>query len=149
MIPKLAPKGLAVLAAGLCACVASPVAAADTIQPGYWESTSHVLSPIQSTKTDRRCITAKEVSKFMSCYINHHYQCSCPEQSYADGKIHFVGECVSNKGDKAKISGDGAYTATTFRMTANVSFHLMGMPVSAEASTDAHRIGDVCPTVAK
>jgi hypothetical protein len=30
-------------------------------------------------------------------------------------------------------------------MTADVTFRLAGIPISAEATTDAHRIGDACP----
>jgi hypothetical protein len=120
--------------------------AADSIRPGYWESTNKVLSPIQETKTDRRCITPKDVAKFMSCHINHHYTCQCPEQSYSDGKIRFHGECLSNKGEKVRIAGEGDYTDTTLHMTAKGQFLLFGLPIEIEASTDAHRIGDDCPS---
>jgi hypothetical protein len=131
----------------LCAPVAAH--AADTIRPGYWEATSKVLFPIQSSKTEPRCVTAREVTKFMSCYINHHYTCVCPEQSYANGVIRFKGQCVDNKGQTATISGRGTYTETTLSMTADVATRWHGLPISIQATTDAHRIGDVCPADAK
>jgi len=132
-------------------CIAALVAVAmdargqQSIRPGYWESESRVLAPIASSKTDLRCITPKDVARFMSCYINHHYQCVCPEQSIGDGKISFKGECVDHKGQRVGIEGGGAFTATTLHMTARASFRILGLPIEADASTDAHRLGDVCP----
>ncbi len=117
----------------------------ETIKPGYWESVDRVLSPIPSSKVDHRCIAQKDVQKFMSCYINHHYTCDCPDQSYADGKISFHGVCVDNKGVRVSLQGDGSYTPTTLRMNATVVFKLGGLPIRGRASLDAHRLGDVCP----
>ena len=120
--------------------------AAETIQPGYWEARDEVISPIHSAKTERRCVTPREVDKFMSCHINHIYQCVCPEQTARDGVVMFKGECVDKKGRRVGISGRGNYTPTTLTMTADVTFRLLGIPMSGEARTDAHRIGDICPT---
>lgn len=119
--------------------------AAETIQPGYWEAKDEVVSPIHTSKVERRCITSREVDKFMSCHINHIYQCVCPEQTARDGVVAFKGECVDKKGHKVGISGRGAYTPTTLTMTADFTFRLLGIPMSGEARTDARRIGDVCP----
>jgi hypothetical protein len=116
-----------------------------TIKPGYWESASRVLSPIQSTKTDRRCVTPAEVKRFTSCYINHHYTCDCPDSSYDGGRIQFRGTCVDAKGQKVAIEGDGTYTPETLSMRAHVQFRLWGLPMTGEATTDAHRLGDLCP----
>jgi hypothetical protein len=123
----------------------SAAGAAQTIQPGYWESIDRVLSPIHSTKVDRRCIAQKDVEKFMTCYINHHYSCVCSEQSYADGQIRYRGVCTDAKGAKVGIVGRGTYTPTTLHLTADVTFNLAGLPITGEASTDAHRLGDACP----
>ena len=125
--------------------LAAPTLAAETIRPGYWESINRVTSPISSTKTDRRCITPEAVSRFMGCYINHHYKCSCPEQSYSDGKIRFRGDCVDAKRRHVLIEGDGSYTPTTLQMTAHGRATFMGLHIPFSASTDSHRIGDVCP----
>jgi hypothetical protein len=119
--------------------------AAETIRPGYWEATETVLSPIQTTKVERRCIDAKQVEKFMSCYINGHYSCVCPEQSYADGQIRYRGICTDRKGAQVGIVGRGNYTATTLHVTADVTFSLAGLPITGQAATDAHRIADDCP----
>jgi hypothetical protein len=119
--------------------------AEETIKPGYWEAEDKVLSPIHSSKVERRCIAAKDVARFMTCYINHHYSCQCPEQSYADGQIRYRGVCVDNKGAQVGITGRGTYTATTLHLTADITFKLAGIPISGQASTDAHRLGDICP----
>jgi hypothetical protein len=125
--------------------LAGAARAQDSIRPGYWESVDQVLSPIASSKTERRCITPRDVAKFMSCYINHHYECTCPEQSIGAGKIAFKGQCVDHKGQHVDIDGTGAFTATTLHMAARANFKLLGLPMAADASTDAHRLGDTCP----
>jgi hypothetical protein len=120
-------------------------AVAETIRPGYWESITQVTSPIESTKTERRCVTAKDVAVFMTCHINHHYKCVCPEQSYSGGRIVFRGDCVDAKSRHVHVEGEGSYSPTTLRMTARGQFKLVGLTVSFSASTQSHRIADVCP----
>jgi len=127
----------------------APARSADSVTPGYWEAREEVLSPIHSLKVERRCITPQQVSRFMGCYINHHYQCTCPEQSAHDGVVVFKGHCVDNKGRRVGVEGRGTYTPTTLRMDAHVAFRLLGIPLSGEATTDAHRLGDVCPPGAR
>ncbi len=119
--------------------------AEDTVRPGYWEAVDRVVSPIQTSKVERRCVTRAQVARFMSCYINHHYTCVCPEQSYADGRIAFKGVCTDKKGAKVKVSGHGTYSETTLNMTADFTFKLFGIPMSGEANTQARRLGDSCP----
>jgi hypothetical protein len=120
-------------------------AAPETIRPGYWEAHERVLSPIHEDKTERRCIAAKDVARFMTCYINHHYSCQCTDQSYADGKIRYQGVCVDAKGRQVQIQGQGAYTPDTLHLEAEVTFSLAGLPIIGRAATDAHRIADQCP----
>jgi hypothetical protein len=129
---------------GMMTIIVGPVAA-ESIRPGYWESTNQVTAPIESTKTELRCITPKDVAKFMTCHINHHYTCNCPEQSYSGGRIHFRGDCVDAKDHHVHIEGDGTYTPTTLQMTASGKLTLMGLPMTFSASTQSHRIDDVCP----
>jgi hypothetical protein len=133
----------------LAACASGAAHGAETIRPGFWESTDRVLSPIPSTKVDRRCIAQKDVERFMTCYINHHYSCVCPEQSYENGQIRYRGECTDAKGGKVGIVGQGNYTPTTLHLDAEVTFHLGGLPITGHASTDAHRIADECPAEAE
>ncbi len=135
-----------VTAAALAA--ASGAAGADTIRPGYWESTSRVTSPIHTTKTERRCITATDVGKFMACRINHIYQCSCPGQVTSGGVIRFQGRCVDKHGQSALIEGHGDYTETTLSLAAHVTAKWHGLPISIDAATEARRIGDDCPAQA-
>ena len=128
---------------------AGAAGAQDSILPGYWESVESVTSPIASTKTEQRCITPKDIAKFMSCYINHHYECVCPRQSIGGGRIAFKGQCVDNKGQQVNIEGTGSFTPTTLHMTARAGFKLFGLSLDADASTDAHRLGDTCPAGSK
>lgn len=118
---------------------------ADTIRPGYWATTDTVTSPVHRTKIENRCITPKAIAKFTGCYINHHYQCTCPEQSNANGKIVFHGDCVDAKGGHVLIDGEGTYTATTLHMSARGHATIMGLSVPFSTTTDSHWIADACP----
>ena len=99
---------LLVAALVLTDIASAAVRAAETIQPGYWEATETVLSPIQATKVERRCIDAKQVARFMTCYINGHYSCVCPEQSYADGQIRYRGIAPTAKAPRSASSAAAA-----------------------------------------
>lgn len=125
--------------------LAGPAAAAETILPGYWESTNRLLSPIRTTDVERRCITPADVQKFMMGPSNRHYACTYPTKSFANGKIVLKGQCVSKKGRKVDVSGQGAYTPTSFTLTANIATEFVGLPISGRASTEARRIADTCP----
>jgi hypothetical protein len=139
-LPRLA-------AATLLAAVASTaaIAAPPPIQPGYWESTNRLLSPIKQTKTERRCITPADVDKFVSGPSNRHYACTYPTKVFSGGKITLKGTCVSKKGHKVAVRGAGAYTPTSFNLTAEIATEFLGLDITGKASTEARRIGDVCP----
>ena len=116
------------------------------VKPGYWETTSRVLSPIHTSSTEQRCVTQEQVRKFMSCYINHHYECTCAEDVVGGGKVAFRGVCVDHhSGAKVGVVGAGTYTDTTLAMSADASFRMLGLPVTAKATIDAKRLSDTCP----
>lgn len=121
------------------------LAAAHLIQPGYWESTNRLLSPIKQSKTERRCISPAEVEKFMAGPSNRHYACTYPTKVFAGGRITLKGTCVSKKGRKVAVQGSGAYTPTSFNLTAEIATEFLGLDIAGKASTEAHRIGDTCP----
>ncbi|MCR5875938.1 DUF3617 domain-containing protein [Phenylobacterium sp. J426] len=127
--------------------LASPAARAapQAIEPGYWESTNKLLSPIRQTKVERRCITPAEVDKFMAGPSNRHYTCTYPHKVIAGGRISLKGTCVSKKGRKVAVQGSGAYTPTSFNLTASIATEFLGLDIAGKASTEARRIGDVCP----
>lgn len=127
------------------AIAAPAAAAAPTIQPGYWESTNRLLSPIRQTKTEKRCITPADVEKFMSGPSNRHYACTYPTKVFAGGKIRLKGSCVSKKGRKVAVEGAGSYTLTSFDLTAEIATEFLGLDIAGKASTEARRIADVCP----
>ena len=132
--------GLMILAVG-----AMPVRSAPAIQPGYWESTSKLLSPIHQTTVEKRCILATDVEKFMAGPSNRHYACTYPGRAIAGGKIRLKGVCVSKNGQKVSVQGAGAYTSTSFTLTADIATVFLGLNIVGRATTDAKRIGDVCP----
>jgi len=134
---------LAGLVAGLAAGPA--LAAPSPIQPGYWESTNRLLSPIRQTKTERRCITPADVDKFVSGPSNRHYACTYPTKVFAGGKITLKGTCVSKKGHKVAVQGAGSYTPTSFDLTAEIATEFLGLDIAGKASTEARRIADTCP----
>jgi hypothetical protein len=128
------------------AAVAGPAASASQpIQPGYWESTNRLLSPIKDSKTERRCITPADVDKFLSGPSNRHYACTYPTKVFAGGRITLKGTCVSKKGRKVAVQGSGSYTPTSFTLTAEIATEFLGLDITGKASTDARRIGDTCP----
>jgi hypothetical protein len=135
----LAPALALLGAAGAAAAAKYP------IEPGYWESTNKVLSPIRQTKVERRCIKPADVAKFMAGPSNRHYACTYPVNVIDKGKITLKGSCVSKKGRKVEIQGSGAYTPTAFNLTADVLVEFLGLDIAGRASTDARRIGDTCP----
>ncbi len=133
-------------AALLALALAAPAAAAPlAIQPGYWESTNRLLSPIRQKSVEKRCITPADVEKFMSGPSNRHYACTYPTKVFADGKITLKGTCRSKKGRVVQVSGAGDYTPTSFNLEAKIATEFLGLDISGRASTEARRIGDVCP----
>lgn len=125
--------------------VAAPAAAAPAIQPGYWESTNKLLSPIKQSSTEKRCITPADVDKFMAGPSNRHYACTYPTKVISGGQIRLKGTCVSKKGRKVAVQGGGSYTPTSFNLTAEIATEFLGLDIVGKASTEARRIGDVCP----
>jgi hypothetical protein len=115
-----------------------------TILPGYWSVTNRVA--IVAGKTEKRCITPPEVAKFVLGPSNRHYKCDYPTKIFKDGKITLKGVCATKNGHTARVDATGAYTPTTFKMTAKVRTSVSGLPVSATAVTDARRLSETCPT---
>lgn len=131
------------------AAAAAPaaLAAETTILPGYWESTNRLISPVRSSSVERRCITPADVDKFLAGPSNRHYACTYPNKSIGGGRIAMKGSCVSKKGRRVAVSGEGSYTPTSFYLEATVATTFFGIPIAGRASTNAHRISDSCPEV--
>ena len=143
-VPLLAASLLAGALLALPA-VAQPRADAP-IQPGYWESTNKLLSPIRQTKVERRCITPADVDKFLAGPSNHHYDCTYPTHVVENGQIQMSCTCVERKGGrKVRVAGQGWYTPTSFALSASIATHFLGIPLSGRATTEARRIADTCP----
>ena len=129
--------------------LAAPAAAQEqTILPGYWDVTNKVSAIVSQTKTEKRCITPAEVSKFVMGPSNRHYKCDYPTRVFKDGKIRLKGACATKNGSKAALEATGTYSPTTFTMNAKISTTYAGVPLSANAITTAKRISETCPAAA-
>ncbi|WP_374656667.1 DUF3617 domain-containing protein [Phenylobacterium sp.] len=140
-----AKTALALISAVGVLAAAPAFAQEQTILPGYWDVTNKVSAIISQSKTEKRCITPAEVSKFVMGPSNRHYKCDYPTRVFKDGKIRLKGDCATKNGSKASIQATGTYSPTTFTMNAKISTVYAGVPLSANATTIAKRIAETCP----
>jgi hypothetical protein len=120
-------------------------AIASPILPGLWESTDTVTSPIQESKTTRKCITEAQIESYLTGPVNNHYACHYKDKKIGAGTFSMVGDCVDNNGLPAKVAVSGVYTDTSFTMNGRIRIMIGGLPIPVSASTDAHRISAECP----
>ena len=116
--------------------------------PGYGEVTNTTTVLISSKKTERRCLVASEINKFLTGPSNRHYACTYPSRSVGGGKIALKGSCTTKKGQVADVSAQGSYSPTTFKLNATLSTKIGGIPLSGVNTTAARRLGDTCPAEA-
>ena len=129
----------------LVAAGAALAAAPNAISPGYWQTTNQVVSPFPSRKVENRCIRPADVAKFMNGPGNHIYTCTYPTREIASGKIRLVGSCKTRDGKPVPLSGEGAFTADTFRMEVRIQPEIGGLTIPIRARTVAKRLGEECP----
>jgi hypothetical protein len=115
------------------------------IAPGWWETTSQVVSPVRSTKVERRCIRPKDVVKYMSGPENHIYHCTYPTREVGEGTIRLKGSCASRDGRPFPIAWSGTFTEDSFHMEGRAAYQFGPLTVPLHAVTDAHRLGPDCP----
>ena len=127
-----------VLAATVAA--AGPAIAADTILPGYWESTDRVTAPVARTTTERRCILPADVAKFMEGPSNRHYTCTYPTRRISGGRIELKGQCVSKGGQQIAVEGQGDYTPTSFHLDAQIQTSFYAGEPGGLPSMGSHRV---------
>ena len=138
--------GLAGLAATAGLLAAAPGQAADGRPvPGYWEATNKATLLVSTSKTERRCLVAADITKFLNNPSMKHYTCTYPQHHVADGQIKLRGSCATKEGQVADVSATGVYSPSSFHLDMALSTKLSGLPLSATGSTDAHRLGDTCP----
>jgi hypothetical protein len=138
-----AAAGLAVAAGALALTGATAQASEGRPQPGYWEVTNQ--ASFGKTKVEHRCLVAAEIDKFLTNPENSHYSCTYPQKQVGGGKIALKGSCVDKNGQTAKVAANGTYAPAAFHMDLDIQAQLVGLPISAGATTDAHRLGDSCP----
>jgi hypothetical protein len=145
--PRMKTATPLILAAAVA--LAAPAVAQTSIQPGYWETTSRVISPVPTRKTEKKCIRAEDIDKFIGGAPNRHYTCTYPTREIAGGKIRLAGSCKTKNSAPVPVTGEGVYTSDTLRLDARVQAKLGALTVPVHARTEARRISDVCPTPAE
>jgi hypothetical protein len=135
----------AALAIALPALAPSARSAERTIEPGYWETTDQVVSPLPQSKTERRCIKLEDVAKFLQGPSNHNYSCTYPTREFHDGKIRLEGTCASKHSAPMPVTGDGAYSPSDYRIDAEVSAKMGALSLPVHFRSTGHRLGDECP----
>ena len=144
---RLAPFAAALFT--VCALGASTAARAvdgdGPILPGYWESTSKASFPLASSKTERKCISAKAINSYLTGPVNSHYACHYDTRTLHEGRAEMAGECVDNNGLKSKIKIDGAYAPESFTLNGHLKLVIGGLGIPIETSIDAHRLSADCP----
>jgi hypothetical protein len=144
--PTLSHRALFLAAPLMVLAAAGSAAAQKAISPGYWETTSKVTGiPLAPPKTERRCIQASDVAKFMEGKINHIYKCTYPTKEVGGGKMVLKGSCATKDGPPVPISGEGAFTADSMHIEARVVLNYGGMSIPVHAVTDAKRLSETCP----
>lgn len=136
---KLAAPALVALALAVPAHAETPIA------PGYWETTSQVISPIPTKKTEKRCIREEDVEKFIGGAPNRHYTCTYPTREISGGRIRLVGSCKTKNSAPVPVTGQGTYTRDSLRLDARIQAKLGGLTVPVHARTSGKRIADACP----
>ena len=138
------------LALGALLATAPPAAAfaADTspILPGYWESTDRLEVLLSSTKVSRKCLTADQVSEWLTAPATRHYSCTYDQRHVGGGHASFHGTCMDKRGRTLKVAITGAYTPEAFHLVAHFQYMLTaGIAIPGDATTDAHRLSATCP----
>jgi hypothetical protein len=114
------------------------------ITPGYWDYHSKTgIGPITlENKTEKKCVTPKDIDKMLSGPSNRHYDCTYPTKTVANGQIAMAGQCVHRKkGTKISLRLTGDYQPEAFNMRATLKWGIL----TGSGSITAKRIGDDCP----
>lgn len=119
---------------------AQPVNDASPLQPGWWEFKTKVLG--LTVESDKRCIDAEDVAKFMTGPCNRHHTCTYPVKEFANGKALFDGYWQDKKGRRAKVRATGNYTLKTFNLDAKGTT-TQGIPMAA--TMNARWLSATCP----
>ncbi len=129
----------------LLALAGRAAAQGSAIAPGWWETTNQVISPLHTTKVERRCIRPQDVAKFMDGPQNHIYHCTYPTRVVGEGTIRLKGSCASRDGRPFPIAGEGTFTQDTFHVEARAAYQFGPLTIPIHAMTDARRLGPDCP----
>jgi len=140
---------LGFLAAGASSRHAGAAEGDGPILPGYWESTSTASFPSPSSKTERKCITARAINAYLTGPVNSHYSCHYDTRDLNAGHAHLAGECTDSSGIRGKVVLDGDYAPEAFKLSGRLTVSLAGLKIPVDTSIDAHRLSGECPAGAK
>lgn len=146
---RKASLALAALALSAAAFGLASAAEEGPILPGYWESTSTASFPVASSKTERKCISARAINSYLTGPVNNHYSCRYDTRNLHDGHAEMAGECVDNNGLRSKIRIDGTYAPEAFNLNGHLQLVLGGLHIPINTSIDAHRLSAECPAGVK
>lgn len=119
------------------------------ILPGYWESTSTASFPSPSSKTERKCITARAINSYLTGPVNSHYTCRYQTRELNGGHAHMAGECTDSSGIRGTVVIDGDYAPEAFKLNGRLTVNMLGLKIPVDTSIDAHRLSGQCPPGAK
>ncbi len=146
---RLIPLAAALVLGGSLASSVAGAAEDGPILPGWWESTSKMLSPFPSSKTEDKCIPAKIINSYLTGPSNPHYTCHYDSRHLDGGHAVLEGECVDNNGLRSKVKVEGDYGATSFNLKGHLHVVIGMLPIPVETSIEAHRLSAACPAGAK
>jgi hypothetical protein len=144
----MTPSRLLQLAPLLALVAAIPARAADTppILPGYWESTDRLEVLIPTTKVTHKCLTADQVTQWLTAPATRHYSCTYDQRKVGDGRAYFHGTCMDKRGRTLTVAINGTYAPEHFHLAARFNYMLTaGVGIPGDAITDAHRLSAECP----
>ena len=122
--------------------VATQAATPTPILPGYWKYSAKTMLGLINFKSERRCIMAEEVERFIAFPGNRHYKCEYATKTVGDGRVNMQGACVDKKGRRAPIRASGTYTPESFKLNVNLTT-TNGIPLAGTMT--AQRISPDCP----
>lgn len=140
---------LGLVATGVSARHAGAAEGDGPILPGYWENTSTSSFPSPTSKTERKCITARAINSYLTGPVNNHYSCHYDTRDLNGGHAHMTGECVDSSGIRGKVVIDGDYAPEAFKLSGRLTVNMLGLKIPVDTSIDAHRLSADCPAGVK
>ena len=126
-----------------------PVAAmaADTIQPGRYETTVSTEMKMGSMQMPARssqqssCITEEQVANGPPLPDPENADCEVVEYEFADGELAMEMVCRM-EGGEGRMVGTGTYTSDSYEMNNQFKMEVQGMVMEMNSIAKGQRVGD-------